>query len=189
MPLSSFCVRHQILGMGPTLKSSVFPRWASLGKPKFSWASYQLEIGSELGIEACVYLSAPGLHPVQTLSSPERTPFSVSFYVYQTCFPDELYPSGSYTLCTSSVEVPEPSREGFDGDLPSRAECFPLSLCTLSVCGLLIRSIGYRKEFLSWWLSKALICAYSGVSFGFLLLLGSFSRTVVVGFPLGPWPT
>lgn len=37
-------------------------------------------------------------------------------------------------------------------------------------------------------LSKALICGYSNMSLGAILLLCSFIRIIVVDFPLSPWP-
>lgn len=45
----------------------------------------------------------------------------------------------------------------------------------------------YCKEMLLWgWLNKALIYGYSSMLLGVILLLCSFSRTIVVDFLLGP---
>ena len=46
-------------------------------------------------------------------------------------------------------------------------------------------SIYYKKQLLWWGLNNILICEYSNMSLGVILLLCSFCRIIV--FPLGPW--
>ena len=76
MLVSSFCVRHLLLGsmatMVPTLKSGLLPSETSLNKTNFSFASgYQSEIASGLGLQHVpMSPSALGPHMVQPHSDP-----------------------------------------------------------------------------------------------------------------------
>ena len=52
-------------------------------------------------------------------------------------------PSGSYKLSTlTSARFSEPEREGFDGDIPFRAECSKVSHSLLWVSMLLSSTVG-----------------------------------------------
>lgn len=85
-------------------------------------------------------------------------------------------PSDSYSLAASSSTMfLEPGGDWM---------CQGLSLSVhLSV------SICNRREFLWWWLSKTLMYEPNRMSFEIIVLLCSFSGTVVFGFPLGLCPT
>jgi hypothetical protein len=96
----------------------------------------------------------------------------------------------AYTLsASSSTELPELCREGFDGDIHIRLSVpRSRSLHTVWRWVSVFVPICYRRKLLWWWLSRALIYEYSRMPLG-VIFLHSFSRTVVFGFPLGPWPT
>ena len=62
-----------------------------------------------------------------------------------------------------------------------------LTLCLLSACGSLYVFLSATEGSFLMMASKALIYEYSRItSLRLILLLGSFSRTVVFGFALGP---
>lgn len=63
-----------------------------------------------------------------------------------------------------------------------------LTRCISSVVLSVFAPMYCRREHLWWWLGKALISEYSRMSSRVILLLRSFSRTMVFGFPLGPRP-
>ena len=49
-------------------------------------------------------------------------------------------------------------------------------------------SVYCSKKLLSWWMRKTLLYGYSRMPLGVMLLLCSFSRTIVFGFSLDYWP-
>jgi hypothetical protein len=58
MPFSSFSFGYLLLGMQPTLKSSLFPQGDFHAETKFSFASGgQWENASGLGMGSCVHFS------------------------------------------------------------------------------------------------------------------------------------
>ena len=77
MPLSLLSIGHLLLGMPPTLKSSLFPPQTLLQEPKFLFASgFQLKIAQEFGMKACAHFSfqlQDPPHPVQPHAGPVHT--------------------------------------------------------------------------------------------------------------------
>lgn len=65
-----------------------------------------------------------------------------------------------------------------------QTECSKVSLHIVHLWVSVI-SIYYKKQLLWWGLNNILICEYSTMSLGVILLLCSFCRIIV--FPLGPW--
>lgn len=64
-----------------------------------------------------------------------------------------------------------------------------LSLCLVVwLCISISVPICCRRNLLWWWLSRTQIYEYSKISLEIMLLVSSFSRTVVFCFLLGPWP-
>lgn len=112
---------------------------------------------------ALVLLSSEGLFPWHSPS-----PWALTFFLL-------AFPQNS-----KSLEGRELMEISHLDSIISRS----LSLCTL------FRSVSVLVLFFcSRKLSRALIHKYSRVLSGVLLLLSSFSRTVVLGVPLGPWRT
>lgn len=69
-----FSVAHLLLGLKPTLKSSLFPSEALLEKKNLSFASgYVLEIGSRLGMGRLYIYPSSSRTLVQTSAGPVRT--------------------------------------------------------------------------------------------------------------------
>lgn len=71
---------------------------------------------------------------------------------------------------------------------PIRTECLRVSQHIVHLWVFVFVSVCCWRKLLGWWLSKALISKHSRVSLGVILSVHSFSRIVVFGFPLGPWP-
>lgn len=65
-----------------------------------------------------------------------------------------------------------------------------LGLCTVRLWASVLVPVYCKEKKLLWgWLHKKLIYdGYSRVISGVILLLYSFNRTIIFGFPLGPWP-
>lgn len=63
-----------------------------------------------------------------------------------------------------------------------------LILWTLFNCRSWLVPIYCKRKLLWRWLSMSPIYEYSGMSLIVILLLCSFSRTIVFGIPLSPWP-
>lgn len=84
---------------------------------------------------------------------------------------------------------PRTLRGGFGEDISSWIECSKIShsLHTVHLRVSVLIAIYFKKKFLCWGLTQILINEYSNISFGIILLCFSFSRVVVVSFPLGPW--
>lgn len=87
-----------------------------------------------------------------------------------------LYPLSLINSASSSEEFPEPWRQGFGGDIPIMAECFPRSLYSLHVwlwVSMLAPSC-CRRKLLWWWLNKTLMDEYRRVSLGLILSVEYF---------------
>ena len=146
------------LGHPLTLKTILFPQWDCLAKKKFSLASgYQPMIGSGLGVST------------SPLSSRIPTP---TLYTVSTSF---------------STEFTGPWREGFNGDVLFSTGCCKISHSfILSGCGslYLFPSATWGNVSHDGWARHRSI---RRMSLGVILLLCSFSKTVVFGFTLCPW--
>jgi hypothetical protein len=136
LPLSVVCISKEIL-----LSSFLL---------NFSFASFQLEIASELEMEACVHLpsqgrDASGLEPRRSYASCHglcgficaTIPLCLERLVSLV----SSSPSDSSTLsASSSAGLSEPSGEGFDGDIPCRTECSRVShslyIVQLYICSI-----------------------------------------------------
>lgn len=104
----------------------------------FSFLSmYWLQIASWLRVWFCVHFSVLRFCLVWTcVGLLHAVPVSVSSYVYQFCCGCFLgIIPGSYSIPSfSTLEITDPWEEGFDKDIPFRAECSKGSLCTLPYC-------------------------------------------------------
>lgn len=84
-------------------------------------------------------------------------------------------------------ELPEPWRERFDADTSFRTECskvwhsLPFVQSWVSICSHL------QQEEASLIVGKTSIYNYNNMPLDIILLLCSFSRTIVFDFPLGLW--
>ena len=89
--------------------------------------------------------------------------------------------SGTYIpSASSSTAFPEPWDEGFEGDIPFRAECFKVSYYLFEVwlwVSVLV-PICCRRKLLWWWTNKALIYEGSRMLLKVISLL--FSKRPVV---------
>lgn len=94
--------------------------------------------------------------------------------------------SSSYNLSlSSSAKTPEPWGKGLYKGIPFRTQCSTLraiAQCTLPV----LLSIHCKKKLLWWGLHSVIIYKYSNMPLGVIWLLCSFSRIIVLAFPLGP---
>ena len=100
----------------------------------------------------------------------------------------EGFPKPS-SASSSSAGLPESWGEGLDEDNRIWAECFLLS-CSRHIAWLWVSvfvPIFCRRKLLWRWLNKALIYNHDRTLLGVILLLYSFSRTIVFGSPLGVW--
>ena len=119
-------------------------------------------------------------------------PVSVSSYVInpavfrRSCFHGVLYSLGSYFLSQGPLS-PEMGElidtSHFELSIPRS-----LTVCTLSSCGFMYLFPYLLREKSSLMVNKTLVYEYSRMLLGAILLLFSFSRTIVLRFPLGPWP-
>ena len=103
-------------------------------------------------------------------------------------------PTGSYNRFSSSSAWFYELWGRFDRSILLMIECskfsYTLHCPVVGLCFIfcLFSPIYYRRRFLWWWLSKIVVYSCSRILSGVILLLHSFHRTVIFGFPLGPWP-
>lgn len=162
-----------------------------LKKTKFSLESLcQLEIASSSVLGPCP------IEPVQSLCLRPRSPWvhtCVTPPVSKDTVSLELPISfGSFILSAScSTQLLKSWGERLDEDIPFRVECSKIShsLHTAQLWVSVLTTVYYRRKLLWWWPSETLIYRYSWMSLRVISSMCLFSRTVVFGFLLGPWPT
>ena len=194
----STCKVRDPLGMQSTLKSDLFLQWASLGgKCIFICKCLLIGHGFWVRDKGCVSTSFSSRPSDTDLYRPcacfnslcEFTCTSVLLCSDGLCSLVSSIPFGSWTpSASSSIGFSEAWGEGFDGDISLVAKCFKVfySLYFVQLWYSAFAPICCRSKILWRLLSKELCYMYSTMSFGVMLLLHSFSRRVVFGFPLGP---
>lgn len=127
------------------------------------------------------------------VQAPCLLPQTVNSYLYFSCYVKKvlpplgiLYPL-ALTIFLSPAEFLRYGRQSIVWNI-----LFTLGLKILSVSAHRLAEGAYfipiycRRKLLLWWLRKTLIYSCNRMSFGAMLLLFTFSRTVVFGFSLVP---
>lgn len=153
-------------------------------------SSYQLKMAS--GLEMGLYdFTSQHWQPIWPRS---KLALCKSLWVYMymnlTVFrrPISLVSIHSCSYCFSdscSIGYPGPWEEGFDGDKPFRAEFSKVFHSLHAHCPTVGLCIYSQRRMLLLWLRNIVIYDYSRMSLGVILLVCSFSKTVVLGFTLG----
>lgn len=202
LPPNEFRVGHLLPGMTPAWKVVDIPRKIPLEEADLffpcQWVS-NADSSLGRGENPCPFpLAEPGPHLAWTRASFLHAAI-VSSYVRQSCCVQKaLFPYHHPWPSTLKIFLPPPPHaslclRGSKAPLmkiphlgPSASKSLPLHIVQLWVS--LLAPVCSKKRRPWYRIKRCLLCGYSSMTSGAILLLCSFSRIIVLDFPLGPKP-